>query len=137
MPPVPIGGARARAEPMAGMTLHARRTLGESSVAGLSAGRRCRALLAIAVALGSLFAEGARAQGNSAAMHAPVLVVDACKRDVLRYQANVDLVRKSLGERAAAELEGRFLSREQWDSVLLSEGYCGLSRRLRERHLTR
>ena len=48
----------------------------------------------------------------------------------------MDLVRTSLGERAASELEGRFLSREAWDAVQLSEGYCGLSRHLREHHLT-
>ena len=90
--------------------------------------------MALAALLG---VASAWAQGNSAAMQTPTLVADACKREVLRYQSNVDLVRKSLGERAAADLEGRFMTREQWDAVLLREGYCGLARRLRDGKLTR
>ncbi|MCY7306833.1 MAG: hypothetical protein LH632_11930, partial [Rhodoferax sp.] len=72
------------------------------------------------------------AQGNSATMAAPVPVVDPCKRDVLKYQANIDLVRKSLGDKAAAELEARFMGKAQWDALLLREGYCGIARLLRE-----
>ena len=78
-----------------------------------------------------------RAQGNSAALVPPLPVADACKRDVMKYQANIDLVRRSLGDKAADELEGRFMPRQQWDALLLTEGYCGIARRLREHRLTR
>lgn len=73
---------------------------------------------------------GAWAQGNSAAMAIPAAVVDPCKRDVLKYQANIDLVRRTLGEKAAADLDARFMGKAEWDALLLKEGYCGISRRL-------
>jgi hypothetical protein len=79
----------------------------------------------------------AGAQGNSASMEPPVLLADACKREVMKYQGNIDLVRKSLGDKAAEELEGRFMPRPQWDALLLKEGYCGIARRLRDQKLTR
>ncbi len=75
------------------------------------------------------------AQGNAPSMAPPVLVNDPCKRDVLVYQSNIELVRKTLGDKAAAEQDARFMSKAEWDATLLKEGYCGLSRRLRERKL--
>ena len=45
---------------------------------------------------------GVLGQGNSAVMQAPAKVLDSCKRDVMKYQSNIDLVRKSLGDKAAA-----------------------------------
>lgn len=93
-----------------------------------------------AVLLGTLllmFVDGAAAQGNSATMGEPSLANDPCKRDVLKYQANIDLVRKSLGEAAAAELDARFMPRAEWDAVLLKQGYCGIARKLREQKLAR
>ena len=92
-----------------------------------------RLFLAILVALTMRPAIG---QGNSAAMEAPVNVADPCKRDVLKYQGNIHLVRKSLGDKAAAELEARFMGRTEWDALLLKDGYCGLARKLREQKLT-
>ena len=78
---------------------------------------------------------GVLGQGNSAVMEAPAAVLDPCKRDVMKYQSNIDLVRKSLGDKAASALEAKFLSRADWDALLLKEGYCGISRKLRENKL--
>ncbi len=80
---------------------------------------------------------GALAQGNSDALGSPVLVKDPCKRDVLQYQANIELVRKTLGDQNATELEARFMSKTEWNALLLQDGYCGIAQRLRERKLTR
>ena len=76
-------------------------------------------------------------QGNSNAMKSPALVQDPCKSDVLRYQADIDFVRKALGDKAAAEQEDKFMQKKQWNAVLLDEGYCGISRRLREKKLVK
>lgn len=78
---------------------------------------------------------GVLGQGNSAVMQAPAKVLDSCKRDVMKYQSNIDLVRKSLGDKAAGALEAKFLSRADWDALLLKDGYCGISRKLREQKL--
>lgn len=75
------------------------------------------------------------AQGNSAALPSPAVVADACKRDVLKYQAQIEFVRKSLGDKEAEALAARFMVKEEWDAVLLAEGYCGLAKRLRARKL--
>ncbi len=80
---------------------------------------------------------GALAQGNSDALGRPVFGKDPCKRDVLQYQANIDMVRKTLGEQAATELEAKFMSRAQWNAMLLQDGYCAIAQRLREEKLTR
>lgn len=79
----------------------------------------------------------AMAQGNSDALGAPALAKDPCKRDVLRYQANIDLVRKTLGDAAAVELDARFMPKPEWNALLLQSGYCGIAQRLREKGLTR
>ena len=84
---------------------------------------------------GLLLAASVCAQGNSPALPAPVPAVDACKRDVLKYQAHIEFVRKTLGEQEADALAARFMAKAEWDALLLSEGYCGLSRRLRARKL--
>ena len=80
---------------------------------------------------------GALAQGNSDALGSPVLVKDPCKRDVLQYQANIELVRKTLGDQNATELEAKFMSKSEWNALLLQDGYCGIAKRLREKKLTR
>ena len=80
---------------------------------------------------------GVWSQGNSNSMAPPVLVLDLCKRDVVRYQANIEFVRKTLGEKAAAELDAKFLPKEEWDSLLMKDGYCGVSQRLRDKRLTK
>ncbi len=90
-------------------------------------------VLMLLAALGA----GALAQGNSDALGAPVLAKDPCKRDVLQYQANIDLVRKTLGDPAAAELDAKFMPKSEWNAVLLQDGYCGIAQRLREKKLAR
>ena len=80
---------------------------------------------------------GAMAQGNSDALGTPVLVKDPCKREVLQYQANIELVRKTLGDPHATELESKFMSKPEWNALLLQDGYCGIAQRLREKKLTR
>lgn len=80
---------------------------------------------------------GALAQGNSDALGQPVFVKDPCKRDVLQYQANLGVVRNTLGEKAAAELEAKFMSKAEWNALLLQDGYCAIAQRLREKKLTR
>ena len=95
----------------------------------------CKLQLVLAI-LVMLATRPAIGQGNSAAMDAPVNVADPCKRDVLKYQGNIELVRKSLGDRAAAELEAKFMGRAEWNALLLKDGYCGVSRKLREQKLS-
>lgn len=80
---------------------------------------------------------GALAQGNSDALGAPALAKDPCKRDVLQYQSNIDLVRKTLGDQAAAELDAKFMTKPEWNALLQQGGYCGIAQRLREKKLTR
>ena len=99
---------------------------------GKNGGRGLWAGTLLAVAWGC-----AVAQGNSASMDAPALVVDICKRDVMKYQSNIELVRKSLGDKAAAELDAKFMDKAQWDATLLKDGYCGIARKLREQKLTK
>lgn len=97
-----------------------------------------RELLVVSVAfmlLTGIPVQSALAQGNSAALPNPALVADACKRDVLKYQANIELVRKTLGDDQANALAARFMRKPEWDALLLSEGYCGLAKRLREQRL--
>ena len=80
---------------------------------------------------------GALAQGNSDALGVPELAADPCKREVLQYQSNMALVRQTLGDQAAAELEAKFMSKSEWNALLLQDGYCGIAKRLREKKLTR
>ena len=79
----------------------------------------------------------AGAQGNSAALPAPKFVVDPCKKDVLKFQEDLRALEAAMGEVAAREFQNKFMAREAWDAVLLNEGYCGLSKRLREKKLVR
>ena len=106
--------------------------IGRQMETGNNVGRCMLAAMLLAVASG-----GVIAQGNSASMDAPVLVVDVCKRDVMKYQSNIELVRKSLGDKAAAELDAKFMDKAQWDATLLTHGYCGIARKLREQKLTK
>lgn len=80
---------------------------------------------------------GAFAQSNSAALPAPTAVVDPCKKDVLHFQEDLRTVRDTLGEAAAKKVQEDFLPQAQWNALLLSEGYCGISKRLREKKLVR
>ena len=89
----------------------------------------------VVLSAGLWAAAGVCAQGNSAALPSPALAVDACKRDVLKYQAQIEFVRKSLGDKEADALAARFMTKAEWDALLLSEGYCGLAKRLRARKL--
>ncbi len=76
-------------------------------------------------------------QGNSASMDSPTALVDPCKRDVLKYQSNIELVRQSLGDKEAAALQAKFMGKAEWDALLLKDGYCGIARKLREQKLNR
>lgn len=79
----------------------------------------------------------AQAQGNSPALPTPKFVVDPCKKDVLKFQEDLRALKVAMGDKAALDFQNKFMSREAWDAVLLNEGYCGLSKRLRERKLVR
>jgi hypothetical protein len=86
--------------------------------------------------VGMLVTTSALAQGSN---HSPGIppapAQDACKRDVQKYQSNIDFVRKSLGDQEADALAARFMARAEWDALMAKEGYCGLSRRLRAQKL--
>lgn len=84
-----------------------------------------------------LFEHAAWAQGNSEAMPAPKFVVDPCKKDVLKFQEDLRALKTAMGDEAAKEFQNKFMPREAWDAILLNEGYCGLSKRLREKKLVR
>jgi hypothetical protein len=77
------------------------------------------------------------AQGNSAAMPVPKLVVDPCKKDVARFQEDLRMLKASMGDEAAKAFQNQFLPKAEWDVILLNEGYCGLSKRLRDKKLVR
>jgi hypothetical protein len=74
-------------------------------------------------------------QGGTAAKSVPTSDVDPCKHDVLQYQSNIELVRKSLGDKAANELAAKFMSKTEWDAMLLSDGYCGIAWQLHMKKL--
>jgi len=80
-----------------------------------------------------LACSSALSQGNSEALGAPDLAVNPCKHDVLQYQEGIAFVKKTLGEKAASDLAAKFMSKQQWDALLLNEGYCGIARALRTR----
>jgi hypothetical protein len=89
------------------------------------------------VASWALFPTATLAQGISAALPVVPAAVDPCKRDVMKYQSNIELVRKSLGENAAAQLSAKFMGRAEWDALLLKDGYCGIARKLHEQKLAK
>ena len=92
---------------------------------------RCHGVLSA----GLLAAAAVCAQGNPAAVPGATPAVEACRRDVQKYQAHIEFVRKTLGDQEADALAARFLTKAEWDAVLLGEGHCGLARRLRARKL--
>jgi hypothetical protein len=84
-----------------------------------------------------LFCISAFPQGNSDALKMPKIATDKCKMDVLRYQKDIDFVRKVLGNEAALEQEEKFLLKSEWNEILLNEGYCGIARRLYDKKLVK
>jgi hypothetical protein len=80
---------------------------------------------------------GAFAQSTSASAPVRGTVVDPCKKDVLHFQEDLRTVRETLGEAAAKKVQEDFLPQVQWNALLLTEGYCGISKRLREKRLVR
>ena len=80
---------------------------------------------------------GAFAQSNTASAPARGTVVDPCKKDVLHFQEDLRTIRETLGEVAAKKVQEDFLPQAEWNALLLTEGYCGIAKRLREKRLVR
>lgn len=59
----------------------------------------------------------------------------ACLNDISRFEQNLVLVRQSNGDKAAGELREKLLPATKEIEILTKEGYCGLSRHLRDKKL--
>ncbi|MGQ0712006.1 MAG: hypothetical protein ACT4NV_19930 [Rhodoferax sp.] len=80
----------------------------------------------------------ATASGDSGAANLPVSAsTQACRSEVLKFEETVAFVRQSQGNDAARTLREKLLPAKLESDLLMSEGYCGLSRYLREKKLIR
>ncbi len=89
--------------------------------------------LAAAILTAAGFARAQITQGGAATkvqQQAP-----ACLNDISRFEQTLVLVRQTTGEKAAGELKEKLLPATQEMDILAREGYCGLSRYLREKKL--
>lgn len=62
---------------------------------------------------------------------------DTCRADVLRFEETIGFVRQNQGNDAARTLREKLLPKKLESDLLMGEGYCGLSRYLREKKLIR
>ncbi len=62
---------------------------------------------------------------------------NACRAEVLKFEETVAFVRQAQGNAAASAMREKLLPAKVESDILLSEGYCGIARYLREKKLTR
>ena len=79
----------------------------------------------------------AQAQGNSAALSAPLPPTDPCRSEVSKFEETIALIRQTQGTPAATALKEKLLPAKLENELLFKEGYCGLARYLREKKLNR
>ena len=60
---------------------------------------------------------------------------DACKREYVKFEEAIGLLRRTQGNEAAAAVKEKLLPAKLETELLLNEGYCGLARYLREKKL--
>jgi hypothetical protein len=75
------------------------------------------------------------AQGNSNALSPNMVVKDACRSDVSKFEEAIGYLRQVQGNEAAAVLKEKLMPAKLENEILFKDGYCGLARHLREKKL--
>lgn len=77
----------------------------------------------------------AHSQGNSSSSGPSMQLQNPCLADVSKFEQAIGLVRQTSGNAAAAGLKEKLLPAKLENEILMRDGYCGLSRYLRGKHL--
>lgn len=62
---------------------------------------------------------------------------DACKREVVKFEEAIGVIRQAQGNEAAAALREKLLPAKVQEDILFKDGYCGIVRYLQDWKLTR
>ncbi len=88
-------------------------------------------ILALLLATACSWALG---QGNSA-IGPKTEAENPCHNEVSKFEQVIGFVRQTQGNKAAAELKEKLIPAKVETDILMKDGYCGLSKYLRERKL--
>lgn len=59
----------------------------------------------------------------------------ACRTEVSKFEETISFLRHTQGLEAAAKVKEELLPAKLENEILMQQGYCGLARHLREKHL--
>jgi hypothetical protein len=59
----------------------------------------------------------------------------ACRTEVSKFEETISFLRHTQGMEAAAKLKEELLPAKLESEILMQQGYCGLARHLRDKHL--
>ena len=76
-------------------------------------------------------------QGISETIPPELLRPDACRLEVAKFEQTIGFIRQTQGNKAAAELKEKLIPAQFATDLLLTEGYCGLARHIREKKLNK
>jgi hypothetical protein len=66
-----------------------------------------------------------------------VSIQDPCRVDVAKFERAIGFIRQNQGSQAAADLKERLLPAKLENEILFKDGYCGLSKYLKDKKLDR
>jgi hypothetical protein len=76
-------------------------------------------------------------QGNSETIPPELSRPDACRLEVAKFEQTIGFIRQTQGNKAAAELKEKLIPTQLANDLLLTEGYCGLARHIRDKKLNK
>ena len=76
-------------------------------------------------------------QGNSETIPTELSRPDACRLEVAKFEQTIGYIRQTQGNKAAAELKEKLIPTQLANDLLLTEGYCGLARHIRDKKLNK
>lgn len=85
----------------------------------------------------AVLAPCAWSQGNSETIPLELSRPDACRLEVAKFEQTIGYIRQTQGNKAAAELKEKLIPTQLANDLLLTEGYCGLARHIRDKKLNK
>ncbi len=80
-------------------------------------------------------AQGVWAQANPPPASPTAAAPDPCRQDVSKFEQAIGFVRQTQGTAAAGALKEKLLPAKTEADILFKDGYCGLSKYLRDKKL--